>query len=59
MFISRQRNFILNISEFIQRQNVNNLFDVNISNDFNTFDESRFKIIKSLMFNDNWIKFKN
>ena len=61
MFIARQRNFIFNISEFIRenQKDVNNSLNIEIINDFNTFDKSRLKVIKLSMFHENCLKFKN
>ena len=52
MFISKQRNLIFNVNEFIK--NLNNFKNVNINNNENTLNENaRLKIIKSKYFNDN------
>ena len=61
MFTSRQRNSILNIDEFIKRKSsiINNLLDVKINNEVNTFEEFKLKIIKSIMFNNNQLKLEN
>ena len=53
MFTSKQRNSIFNINKFTREKNVNNLIDVNINNEANTFNDTKFKIIKLIMFNDN------
>ena len=61
MFISRQRNSIFNINEFNRdkQQNINNSKNVDINNNFNTFKKMKFKMIKTIIFNENRMKFKN
>ena len=60
MFISKQRNLISNINEFTREsKNVNDEFDVNINNEASTLNDTKFKITKSIMFNENHIKLKN
>ena len=61
-FISKQRNLIFNISEFTRKkqQNIDNFKNVDMNNnDANTFKETKFEIIKSIMFNENKIRFEN
>ena len=58
MFISKQRNSILNINEFTKKK-VNNSFDVNINNEANILKNTTFKMTKSIMFNENRMKFEN
>ena len=61
MFITKQRNLILNISEFIQekKKDVNNLKNVNIKSDDIIFEKFQIKIAKSLMYIDNRMNLEN
>ena len=62
MFTSRQRNLTLNINEFIKEKSsiVDNSLDVNMNrNENNTLEKLHFKVIKSIMFNDNRLKLEN
>ena len=36
-----------------RKKNINNLFNLNMNNEVNTFKEFKFKVIKLIMFNDN------
>ena len=62
MFISRQRNSIPNISEFIKEKstNVNNSSNVDMNkSEVNIFEELSLKVTKLIMFNNNRLKLKN
>ena len=59
--MSRQRNFIFNISEFNQKKqkNVNNFKNVIMKSDNIIFEEFQMKIAKSLIYIDNRMNFEN
>ena len=60
MSTSRQRNPTLNINKFTRgKQDVNNSLNVNMNSDFNTSKESRLKVTKSFVFNENRLKLEN